>query len=224
MEEQWIDKVTLKKHWGIDEARLVEIVAQRILSLYIKHTDGKYYPLPLKREVISNRTEYRTSRLMGEHPVTVRHTDWVDWTKEQIAELLNKSIWFRQIDVDDAEYEGKIKLPEKPQEEMSLSEAGKIGGTVPKRNPAIIEALRIYLTENQDKLDKSNEEISRYFCKKYRDDNACHVTVDGHGWEVECYDKYIFVKDVTGKKKDKSIKSTTLRNYISVVKKRIQNK
>ncbi len=125
-EELWTDKVTLKKSLGIDETRLVEFVSQRILTPYMKHTDGKYYSLPFKKEEFFYREEPHPSRWMRDQLpiVKVRHSKWIDTTKEQIAEGLKTFIWFKQIDIDDAEYEGKIKLTEKPQEEtktMSLS-------------------------------------------------------------------------------------------------------
>ena len=61
-EERWIDKVSLKKRWGIDEAGLVKMVLEQIITPYGKNQDGKYYLMPFKREVITRETKRRPSR------------------------------------------------------------------------------------------------------------------------------------------------------------------
>jgi hypothetical protein len=223
-EDLWIDKVTLKKRLVIDESGLVEIVSQRILTPHIKHTDGQYYPIPFSQNIPYYATEPHPSLWMGDQLIKVKRYYQVETTKEQIAEYLKTYLWFRQIEIDNAEYEGKINPPEKPKEEIkkitSLSEAGQIGGAVPKKNPVIIAALQIYFKENPKKLNETNGEICRAFEKKYKGESrACCVKEDSVSWEVFSYDGYIFIR--TGKKKEKSIKLSTFLRYISNVKKSI---
>ena len=218
MEDRWINIVTLKILLGIKEAELVELVLQKIITPYYKHTDGKYYPMPFKTKYYSQ--EWRDNYITG-RPYRYNVENYRDPTKEEIAGQLKICIWFRQIEIDDAIYEGKLILPEKPQGEKkitSLSQAGRKGGGARKRNPAFIEALHKYFNDNKKrKLHWSDEEICRDFCRIYKGESKpCNVTVNGQPWEVFSYDNLIFAR--SGKKKDKSIKSSTLRKYISEVK------
>jgi hypothetical protein len=221
-EELWIDKLTLKKRLEIVETGLVELVWQHILTPYMKHTDGKYYPLQFKREISFYREEPHPSLWMEDRLVRVKHYRLVDKTKEEIAEELKTTfIWFRQIDIDDAEYEGRINFPKKPQEETKITSFKDFcakGGSMPKKNPAISEALQIYLKENPKKLNLPAEAIGRAFIKKYNgDSNSCRVKVDGKSWDVFSHDDCIFSR--TEKGKEKSIKLGTLNRYISDIKK-----
>jgi hypothetical protein len=235
-EERWIDKVSLKKRWGIDEAGLVKMVLERIITPYGKNQDGKYYLMPFKREVITRETKRRPSRWGGEgEPFTSTRREWLDMTKEEIAKLLKAYVWFRQIEIDDAEYESKIKVPEKPQEETkitSLSEAGQKGGYKPKKNRPIIEALRLLFKEDPTLLDLNNEKISNAFTKKYSGESkACKVEVDGDPWEIYHEREFIIVRpreryDGKPSKRERNpIKLDTFRhNYIPDVKESIRQK
>jgi flagellar biosynthesis/type III secretory pathway protein FliH len=110
-EELWIDKVTIKKLLRIDETGLIELVSQRIFTPHIKHTDDKYYPMPFTTEYYTK--EWKFNSITGkDYRSNVPHRR--DATKEEITERLKKCFWFRQIEFDDALYEGKIKLPETP--------------------------------------------------------------------------------------------------------------
>jgi hypothetical protein len=230
-EDLWIDKVSLKKRWGIDEAKLIELVSQKVITPYYKRDDGKYFRMPYGEEQSFNVKIWHE---WLQREATGVQRKWIDYTKEQIAEGLKVYVWFRQIDIEDVEYEGIMKISEKPQEEMritSLSKAGQIGGAAPKTNLAIIEALLFYLEENPQKLKESNERIGRAFTKKYSGESkSCNVKVDGNPWEVYFERDYIQARPgerydgKQAKQEGKAIKLSTFRKYVSDVKKRFINK
>jgi hypothetical protein len=107
-EEILIDKVTLKKRWGIDETKLSEIISQGILRPYKKRTDGTFARV--------GPVDYAnlTMKVVDEQDVFKDAPP----TKEQAALGLRDFVWFSKIEIEDAEYEGKIKLPDKAKEEM----------------------------------------------------------------------------------------------------------
>jgi hypothetical protein len=216
-EEQWIHKVTVKKSLKITEQQLVELVSQRILTPHLKHTNGKYLPMPFILE--KNTQEWRVNRWFDK-TIPVTHRQYVDITKEQIAEGLKRCLWFNQIEFDDAIYERKVNLPETIREETkitTLSQAGKKGGSAPKRITAIIEAIRIFLEEDHKRINKSDEAICNTFKNKYKGESkACHVEVKRKSWAVFFYDDCIFAHG--GNNQERSIKLRTLRTYIADVK------
>jgi signal peptidase I len=103
MEDRWIDIVTLKKRLERKEAELVELVLQKIITPYCKHIDGNYYPMPFETKYYTEewRDNYATGR-----PYRHNVANYRDPTKEEISERLKIYIWFRQIEIDDAIYEG----------------------------------------------------------------------------------------------------------------------
>ncbi len=227
--EEWIDKVSLKKKWGIDEARLVEFVMEGTLTAYRRIGDI-YYRLFLTREVVSERLEYRhATRWMGPQPVTVKYSQDVRWPKEDVASFLRTFVWFNKINVDDAEYEKKIDLPERLPAEKSdtnVKEAGRKGGSKRQRNQAILTALQEYFEQYPPMSNSTSEAICDTFMKRYNGESkACKVTVNGNPWEVFCLKGYVFTRSADrydGKRSkniERSIRTATFLRYISDMKK-----
>ncbi len=225
---EWIDKVSLKKKWGIDEARLVEFVMEGTLIAYRRIGDI-YDRLSLTREVVFEKLECHPTRWMGDRPITVKYRQDVRWTKEDIASFLRTFVWFNKINVDDAEYEKKIDLPEKLPEEksdMSVKEAGRKGGSKREKNQAILSALQEYLEQYPLTPNSTTEEICDTFMKRYNGESkACKVTVNGDPWEVFCGKNHVFTRSnvrYDGKRpqnKERSIRTATFLRYISDMKK-----
>ena len=87
MEETWINKLTLKKWCGNYEADLIEIVSQGHLTPHAL-IEGKYYPLPLYKDVPFESIEPNPSQWMASvrpYVRQIRHHQ-VKKTKEEIAE------------------------------------------------------------------------------------------------------------------------------------------
>jgi len=108
MHEEWRDKVFVKRRWNVHEEELVEIVSKRILIPYWKGPDGVY--MPLSYEVSSSEEECAYHRWMNMwYPCNESQTRAI--TEVEIRNELNTNyIWFKQHDIDNAEYEGKITL------------------------------------------------------------------------------------------------------------------
>jgi len=227
-EEEWIDKVSLKKKWGIDEARLVDFVMEGTLIAYRRIGDI-YDRLLLTREVVFEKLECHPARWMGDRLINVKYRQDVRWTKEDIASFLRTFVWFNKINVDDAEYEKKIDLPEKVPEEKSdtsVKEAGRKGGSKRQRNQAILTALQEYLEQYPLTSNSTTEDICDTFMKKYNGESkVCKVTVNGDPWEVFCLRGYVFTRSADrydGKRSkniERSIRTATFLRYISDMKK-----
>jgi len=105
------------------------------------------------------------------------------------------------------------------------------GGSKEKKNKPVLEAVMQYLRDNTKALSgKTNEQIARKFCKKYKDTSPMEINIDATTWEV-FYELDIDAEKITsriveryGKKKaykdEKSIAYSTFRQkYIPKAKK-----
>jgi len=226
--EEYVDIVTLKKRWEKTKAELVEIVLNKIIWPYEKRVDGTYHRVkPLTRYTT---TEWRNNWVTGRpYPHLVER--YREPTKEDIAEGLERFVWFRKIDIDDAEYEGKIKLPERHQEKAKttgLSQSEEKNGPRSRKNPAFILALQKYLEENPKARDKYNTEIARDFANKHKGDSrVCKIKVNGNPWEVYCVGNYLYARaderydGKKAKQKERKINLDTFRRYIPEVRESI---
>ena len=215
--EGYISKVDLKKMLGIHEAELIELVEKEILPFYLQHPDGTFQQIPLK--VLNQKPVQRMDAM--DRLYTTKKTIYRRPTKAEIKKKLEQPVWFRRADIEDAKYEGQLSSP--ATKVTTLSQAGKKGGKTPKRNPAIAEAFRIFLTNNPKMLDAHDDKIMKSFARKFHSQNPCSFELDGNACEVYCDGDKIH-SSIGGKMKKSLKKSTVQRSYLPTVKKTILQK
>lgn len=104
MSVQWRDKAFVKKRWNVDEDELVGIVLARILIPYWKRPDGVYMPLAYEISPAEEGCAYH--RWMNVwYPCNPARSI----TEAEVRNELNApDLWFRLLDIERAEDEGKV--------------------------------------------------------------------------------------------------------------------
>ncbi len=104
MPEQWRDKAFVKKRWNIGEDELVKLVLDRILIPYWKRPDGVYMPLAYEISPAEEGCAYH--RWMNAwYPCNPTRSI----NEAEVRNELNSpDLWFRQLDIEQAEEEGKV--------------------------------------------------------------------------------------------------------------------
>lgn len=210
--EGYISKIDLKKMLDIHEAELIDLVERGILPFYLQKPGGTFQQIPLK--VQDQKPVQRMD--LADKPYTTKKTFYRRPKKEEIAHMLTHAVYFRRADIEDAKYEGQLSSP--ATKVTTLSQAGKKGGKTPKRNPAIAEAIRIFLTDNPKMLNAHDDKIMKSFARKFHSQTSCSLELDGNACEVYCDGDKIH-SSIGGKTKKSLMKSTVKRAYLPAVKK-----
>jgi hypothetical protein len=107
-DNEWRDKVFVKKRWNLDDDELVDVVFKKILIPYWKRPDGVY--MPLSYEISSSEEGCAYHRWMNVWYQCNENKTRAISVVEIGKELDSDYIWFKQNDIDNAECKGKLKL------------------------------------------------------------------------------------------------------------------
>ncbi len=148
----------------------------------------------------------------------------IDGTVTSLAEST-----FTLIGIHDKEHEITPKLREHEAREQERKKADEVmrkgrvkGGRVPKKNAAILEAVKEFIIEKRKRIGQKAATIARTFKVTYDSSQPLEITVDSIKYEVYCDGKEVCSRSATGKKgkyHDKTISySSLMARYIPEAK------
>jgi hypothetical protein len=179
-EDIWIDKVSLKSHWRINETRLIELVLQKVITPYCKQEDGKYHRMPYGEEEVLNVPKW--SEWLERETTGLKRT-WIDYSEAQVARGLKVYVWFRKIDIDDVEYEGI--MTRKTEDETVTSRPSA------KADPRKYASVRrqegaqdAIIAAEMDEAGVSQLEIGRVLCLKKGENYVDIRTIKQRGHRI----------------------------------------
>jgi hypothetical protein len=132
---------------------------------------------------------------------------------------------FALIGIHEQEHKISEKLQEYEMREQERKKADEViqegrvkGGRAPKKNAAILEAVKQFIIEKRRRIEQKAATIANSFMREYDSSDPFEITVDSTKYDVYCDGKRIRSRSSTGEKgkyHDKSIKySTLLGKYI----------
>jgi hypothetical protein len=153
---------------------------------------------------------------------------------EAIEDTVNGVIQgaFTLIGTHDREHKITGKLHEYEMQEQERKKADEImqegrakGGRVPKKNAAILEAVKEFIIERPQRIEQKAGAIARSFKRDYESSQPSEITVDSIKYDVYCDGKKVWSRSATGEKgkyHDKSISySTFVTRYIPEAKRAV---
>jgi len=127
-QKEWLATWEVCERWGKTEDEITDLVMDGKLKAY---NDNKQGPLPLKQVIQRHRVIHPgltdSNRFGGFAKKTKQAQEVIDISRDKIKQVMG---YFKYDNVRLLEYEGIIKLPEKPEEEPATLRPGAIDDPV----------------------------------------------------------------------------------------------